>query len=162
MLPCKHSTFSEYKQFLAFPFRPSSFSKLMSRVFLFAETQKEKANKKVLEKDRGCRGKGKNLFQKVFPFPCRQGAAGAEFGLGDRRLSLRYGVASPQVCYSISQTMCFKSTNVTEQTLYLLRIQTVPCISLQPFFIFKTYAPLFLFFAETQKEKANKKSFGKG
>ena len=44
MLPCKHSTFSEYKQFLAFPFRPSSFSKLMPRFFLFAETQKEKAS----------------------------------------------------------------------------------------------------------------------
>jgi hypothetical protein len=50
VLPCKHSTFSEYKQFLAFPFRPSSFSKLMFRFFFFAESQKEKANIKSFGK----------------------------------------------------------------------------------------------------------------
>ena len=50
VLPCKHSTFSEYKQFLAFPFIPSSFSKLMTRFFFFAETQKEKANIKSFGK----------------------------------------------------------------------------------------------------------------
>ena len=55
------------------------------------------------------------------------------------------------------QTMCRKSTSVTVQTLYLLRIQTVPCISLQPFFIFKTYVPLFLFCGNAKRKSEHKK-----
>ena len=42
VLPSKHSTFSEYKQFLAFPFIPSSFSKLLSRFFFFCGIAKKK------------------------------------------------------------------------------------------------------------------------
>ena len=55
------------------------------------------------------------------------------------------------------QTMCRKSTSVTEQTLYLLRIQTVPCNSLHPFFIFKTYVPLFLFCGNAKRKSEHKK-----
>ena len=55
------------------------------------------------------------------------------------------------------QTMCRKSTSVTEQTLYLLRIQTDPCISLQPFFIFKTCVPLFLFCGNAKRKSEHKK-----
>ncbi|MBR4957498.1 MAG: hypothetical protein IKZ31_07025, partial [Lentisphaeria bacterium] len=53
--------------------------------------------------------------------------------------------------------MCNKSTNVTVQTLYLLRMQTVPCISLQPFFIFKTYVPLFLICGNAKRKSEHKK-----
>jgi hypothetical protein len=55
------------------------------------------------------------------------------------------------------QTMCINPTSVTVQTLYLLRIQTVPCISLQPFFIFKTYVPLFLFCGNAKRKSEHKK-----
>ena len=53
--------------------------------------------------------------------------------------------------------MCNKSTSVTEQTLYLLRIQTAPCISLQPFFIFKTFVPLFPFCGYAKGKSEHKK-----
>ena len=77
VLPCKHSTFSEYKQFLAFPFIPSSFSKLMTRFFFFAETQKEKANIKSF-------GKG--------AASCRCGVVGCR-PMGSRASRLRFATA---------------------------------------------------------------------
>ena len=149
MLPCKHSTFSEYKQFLAFSFCPSSFSKLISRFFFFCGIAKRKSEHKKFWKRSG-----------IVP---RRGGRLSPYGLSSLPPSLRYGVASPRHFDSIPwHTMCRKSTSVTVQTLYLLRIQTVPCISLHPFFIIKTLCPAFSFFAESQKEKANIKSFGKG
>ena len=70
VLPCKRSTFSEFKQILAFSSGTFLISKLMSRFFFFCGNAKRKSeHKKFWKRKGGCRGKGKNLLQKVFPFP---------------------------------------------------------------------------------------------
>ena len=71
VFPCKHPTLpAKYKQFLAFPSRSYSFTKVMFSFFLFAFHAKRKSeHKKFWKRKGGYRGNGKNLFQKFFPFP---------------------------------------------------------------------------------------------
>jgi hypothetical protein len=55
---------------------PLHLSENFVTLFPFCGKRKRKSeHKKFWKRIGGCRGKGKNLFQKVFPFPRRQGAA---------------------------------------------------------------------------------------
>ena len=147
MLPCILTTFLKCKRLLAFPFIPSSFSKLVFRFFFFAETQKEKANIKRF-------GTG--------AASCRGGVVGCR-PMGSRASCLRFATAWQARRYvTVFRIPCAS----TPPMLPCILTTFLKCTRLLAFpFIPSSFSKLmsrFFFFAETQKEKANIKSFGKG
>ena len=140
------------KQIIAFPLAPLHFQNLCPAFSFLRETQKEKANIKSF-------GKEKGVPPSLKLRRTRQGNGGSRARQGDSRQSPGGTFATVWSAFASFPSLQISAKYVPKiHQCYRAyaqhpRKQTDSCIFLLPFFIFKTYVPLFHFCVKRKMKK---------